>query len=119
MMHTGSTITNLEHLVDDALETQRQISMLPIFDGRTYEPKKDLERLATQLEKVRELMLDHRWRTLEEIQFEVGWSVAGLSARIRDLRKLRNGSHTVLRRRRESAGAGVFEYKVPVKNAAE
>ena len=69
------------------------------FDGVTISPELDNERLGTQLARVKALMLDHQWRTLPEIWVEVGGSEAGISARLRDLRKVRFGAFRVQRRR--------------------
>ena len=82
---------------------------LPRFDGPGV-TLRDRERLATQLERVRNLMLDGRWRTLEAIRQAVGGSEAGVSARLRDLRKDRFGGYTVNRRR--VADGGLHEYQV-------
>lgn len=82
------------------------------FDGATYQSELDAPRLRSELERVRELMLDGQWRTLAEIREVTGGSEAGVSARLRDLRKDRHGAHTVERRRRGNPKAGVFEYRV-------
>lgn len=79
------------------------------FDGETYEPEHDRERLGTQLEKVRDLMRDGQWRTLAAIALAVGSSEASASARLRDLRKPRFGSLRVERRR---VVGGLFVYRV-------
>jgi hypothetical protein len=54
-------------------------------------------------------MLDGTWRTLEGIRSTVGGSEAGISARLRDLRKPRFGGYGVERRR---VSGGLFEYRV-------
>jgi hypothetical protein len=59
----------------------------PEFDGKTYEPVKDKDRLSNALSKVYDLMRDGEWRTLGEIAYFAGCSEAGASARLRDLRK--------------------------------
>jgi hypothetical protein len=82
------------------------------FDGATYSPAADRRRLTGQLARVRALMSDGRWRALAEIAAEVGGSEAGVSARLRDLRKARFGGHAVDRRRRGEAGRGLFEYRL-------
>ena len=79
------------------------------FDGETYNPALDKERLTRQLDFVREVMLDARWRTLHDISTLTGYPEASVSARIRDLRKTRFGGHEVQRRRRTK---GTFEYRV-------
>src|SRR6185295_3188328 len=69
------------------------------FDGSTYQPDLDGQRLTTQLERVRALMSDGQWRTLAEIGAVVPGTEASLSARLRDLRKRTKGAHSVERRR--------------------
>jgi hypothetical protein len=83
-----------------------------LFDGSTYQEKHDGKRLSNQLKNVRDLMLDGSWRTLGEIQARVGGSEAGLSARLRDLRKERFGAFQVNRRRVDDHSKGVWEYQV-------
>lgn len=82
------------------------------FDGRTYDPVLDGERLGRQLDRVRDELLSHvgTFYTLAELQRVAGGSEAGVSARIRDLRKVRNGGHMVQRRRRSE---GTWEYGIP------
>lgn len=82
------------------------------FDGLTFQFELDFERLNTQLARVRELMADGRWRTLEDIEAVTGYPQASISARLRDLRKAKNGSFTVSRRRRSE---GQFEYQMPAR----
>ena len=84
-----------------------------LFDGATFDPSQDAERLASQLERVRDLMLDGRWRTLKQITRAVRGSEAGVSARLRDLRKSRFGGFIVDRRRMPDLD-GLWEYQVVV-----
>lgn len=79
------------------------------FDGSSYKSDRDYERLSGQLGKVFDLMKDGQWRTLAEIQGVVGGSEAGVSARLRDLRKYRNGSHLI---EREHIADGLYKYRV-------
>lgn len=81
----------------------------PHFDGATYEQKHDEARLGRQFEAVKAYMLNHEWVTLPELQCALGGSEAGLSARLRDLRKPRFGGYTVDRKRID---AGLFAYRV-------
>jgi hypothetical protein len=81
----------------------------PAFDGDTLDPDLDAARLRGQLERVRLLMLDGHWRTLSQIVLHVGSSEAGISARLRDLRKQKFGAYTVNGRRRPG---GLWEYQV-------
>lgn len=81
----------------------------PRLDGDTYDAALDGERLGGQLERVRALMADHQWRTLAEIARAVGGSEAGVSARLRDLRKERYGRLDVQHERIEG---GLWRYRV-------
>ncbi len=85
---------------------------MPLFDGFTINKNLDDIRLKGLLHRVYRLMDDHRWRTLSEIQKEVGGSEAGVSARLRDLRKEKFGSHIVNRRRRGEGKKGLHEYSL-------
>ena len=79
------------------------------FDGETYDPALDKSRLTRQLDRVRELMSDGRWRTLAEIAEAVGCSEGSGHARLRDLRKPRFGLYTV---RRKRIGKGLYCYQL-------
>ena len=83
------------------------------FDGVTFNRKLDGSRLTTLFERVFELMRDGRWRTLGEIQAQVGGSETGIAARIRDFRKAKFGGHIVQHRRRT---AGLWEYRLVVND---
>ena len=87
----------------------------PHFDGKTYDPRLDHDRLSTQLDRTRGLMLDGRWRTLRQIANLVGGTEASVSARLRDLRKAKFGGLCVERRRIDG---GLFEYRVLRKGGA-
>jgi hypothetical protein len=93
----------------------------PPFDGETYDPDRDGQRLGRQLAAVSNLMADGQWRTLSEIAEAVRGesgraSEASCSARLRDLRKPKFGAHTVDRR---NAGDGLWEYRVVVPGATQ
>ena len=82
------------------------------FGGDTFSPSLDAARLTKQLARVQALMRDREWRTLAEIGFEVGAvSEAGVSARLRDLRKAKHGGYTVERRRVPGA-RGLHQYRL-------
>lgn len=83
--------------------------MSPEFDGFTYEASNDHDRLYGQLDAVRALMLDGEWRTLAEIASATFSPQASVSARLRDLRKLKFGGYIV---ERERVGSGLFRYRV-------
>ena len=88
------------------------------FDGDTYEPNIDRDRLLTQLGQVFCIMRDGKWRTLSQIRsqqetaFGTGGSEASISARLRDYRKPKFGGHTVERQRKGAAG---FVYRLLVR----
>jgi len=80
----------------------------------TLDPKLDGERLDRQLDKVRALMLDGEWRTLDDISYH--WAVRGfyfstpsISARLRELRK---SGFIVDRKRIGAPERGLFAYRV-------
>ncbi len=81
----------------------------PDFDGETYERDRDKERLTMQLGRVRDLMLDGTWRTLAEISKSADAPESSVSARLRDLRKVKFGSFIVERR---YLADGLWEYQV-------
>lgn len=88
-----------------------------LFDGKTYDPKSDEKRLTVQLVAVATIMSDGRWHRLAEIVARIGYgSEAGVSARIRDLRKDKFGGHTVERRRVIPVERGLHEYRLVVPN---
>jgi hypothetical protein len=84
---------------------------MPHFDGETYSPEDDHARLGAQSQAVFTLMEDGRWRTLADISLATGFPEASISARLRDFRKEKFGSHTV-QRQRTSEGAGTWEYRL-------
>ena len=79
------------------------------FDGDTYDHERDAVRLGEQTQKVYWLMQDGHWRTLQQIADATGAPEASVSARLRDLRKLRFGKHEVMRR---YIARGLFEYRL-------
>lgn len=80
------------------------------FDGGTYRPDVDHERLAGQIRRVYDAMEDGTWRTLEEIARLTHDPESSVSARLRDLRKAKFGEHRVERRHRGPAADGLYEY---------
>jgi hypothetical protein len=81
------------------------------FDGDTYDPGQDRDRLARQLTAVRALMHDGQWHTLREIADKIGAPEASVSARLRDLRKTRFGAW-IVDRQRVTDGHGLFRYRM-------
>ena len=58
-----------------------------MFGGKTFDYHQDYARLKNSLDRVAWLMADGQPRTLREIARATGSSEAGVSARLRDLRK--------------------------------
>lgn len=81
----------------------------PVFDGATYDPERDLARLDTQMGLVHHVLQSCRWYTLAELRAQCGGSEAGISARLRDLRKPKFGAHDIRRERRTE---GQYEYRL-------
>ena len=79
------------------------------FDGPDLTAQ-DTERLSSQLLRVEHLMRDGQWRSLAHIALRDGGSEAGVSARLRDLRKPRFGGWRVERQR--SQYQSFFEYRL-------
>lgn len=82
------------------------------FDGETFKPELDKVRLTKQLAKMFRYMSDMKWHTLDEISRITSIPPASASARLRDFRKEKFGSHTVLRRRKGDPKSGLFEYQL-------
>jgi hypothetical protein len=73
------------------------------FDGESFDPQIDGDRLSRQFSQVRAIMLRGAWVTVREIARELnGASDASVSARVRDLRKVRFGGYDIQRRRRRT-----------------
>lgn len=80
-----------------------------IFNGPDYVPERDNPRLKGQIGRVKDLMQDGRWRTLQQIADATGDPPASISAQLRHLRKPRFGSHVV---EKQYLGGGLFEYRL-------
>lgn len=86
------------------------------FDGPHLNAA-DVTRLTGLFLRVYSKVLDGQWHTLRELAESCQGSEASISARFRDLRKARWGSHTVEKRR--TAKAGVWEYRVLVPSVGD
>lgn len=82
------------------------------FNGPDYDPKHDQKRLTGQIRRVYNLMSDHQWRTLAEIEAETNDPQASISAQLRHLKKPRFGNHPVEKRRRGEDKQGLWEYRI-------
>jgi DNA-binding transcriptional regulator GbsR (MarR family) len=81
------------------------------FDGPSYSPEQDQERLSDQFGRIRGLMMDGRWRSLSEISRELNYPESSVSAQLRHMRKSRFGGYVVERQRSEFI-KGLFYYRV-------
>jgi hypothetical protein len=82
------------------------------FNGPDYVPALDDDRLRLQIDRVFAVMAFRKWRTLREIEAITGDPPASISAQLRHLRKERNGSYRVEKRRRGHGKKGLFEYEL-------
>lgn len=70
---------------------------------------------VSQLDAIREIMQDQQWRTLSRIRqlllsvFSMDETNHDIETSLRDLRKVKNGGHTVEKRH---IGQRVYEYRV-------
>lgn len=80
-------------------------------DGETYVHERDGRRLHHQHHRVLAFMRDGRFHTLAEIAAATNDPEASVSARLRDLRKERFGSHVIERLYVER---GLFKYRLRV-----
>jgi hypothetical protein len=88
------------------------MSTAPHFNGPEYSPRHDQARLMDQHQRIRALMLDGVWRTIQEIARLTGDPQASVSAQLRHLRKERFGGFVVDRQKRGDRAHGLFEYRV-------
>lgn len=84
------------------------------FDGDTFDASRDGQRLSEQLQHVLAYMRQHEWVTLRELELAmreagVHASNAGVSARLRDLRKRRFGAYTI---ERQYIANGLWQYRL-------
>lgn len=82
------------------------------FDGATYDPAFDNDRLEKQLGRVYDCMSDGQFRTLQEIAQITHDPEASISAQLRHLRKPRFGSYVVERQHRGDRSDGLYEYRL-------
>lgn len=89
------------------------------FNGADYDPKFDDARLAPQIKRVHDAMIDGFWRTLSEIEALTHDPAASISAQLRHLRKERFGGFLVERRVRGDRVGGLYEYRLSKPTEAE
>jgi hypothetical protein len=85
------------------------------FDGKTYDAELDLARLTTLQDRVRGLMADGQWWSLQMLQHALRltyghrYSETSISARVRDLRKHKHGGRIVEAKR---VTGGLWHYRM-------
>jgi hypothetical protein len=84
----------------------------PKFDGSDFDTKLDQERLTGQMKRIYDVICDGRARTLDEISKLAFAPHASVSAQIRNLRKVRFGSYTILKERAGDPANGLFVYRM-------
>lgn len=105
----GEVATTFSRPSDGVVGLSVGASLGPQFSGETFSAPRDGMRLNAQLIAVKQLMADSCWRTLQDIAGYVHASESSVSARLRDLRKEKFGTHTVNRRHVQP---GLFEYQL-------
>lgn len=90
------------------------LATIPRRDGATYSHARDGERLHLQHNRVLAAMRDGQEHTLAALSQITGDPEASVSARLRDLRKARFGSHNIERRYVER---GLFVYRLVAQKA--
>ena len=86
-----------------------EAQILNHFDGPDYVPERDCKRLTSQLHRVKNAMLSGEWKTLSQLEAEIGSPQSSISARLRDLRKERFGGYIVERKYESN---GLFCYRI-------
>jgi len=86
------------------------------FSGADYHAGRDQARLSTQLERVKDSMIDGQWRTLQQIADQAQAPQTSVSAQLRNLRKPEFGSWLVDRRHIEQ---GLYEYRLRAQTQAD
>jgi len=70
-----------------------------------------IEGKQSQLQQVKAIMLSKEWVTLYDMAKLIGASDAGISARVRDLKKPQYGRHIIVKRKKS---ANTYEYRLIV-----
>lgn len=97
-----------------ALElVEEPVKQLPLilrhFSGKSVKTMKDHDRLEKQFVAIMRVMMDGKWRTVDEIHQLTGFLHTSISAQLRNLRKIGFGSHTVNPNERDRA---LWEFQV-------
>lgn len=85
------------------------------FDGATYNHELDRKRLTKQINRVWQHVNNGVWHTLASVSNALTLPEASISARLRDFRKKRFGSHIV---ERERMCSGQWRYKLTPRTSS-
>jgi hypothetical protein len=94
------------------------MSTIPHRGGNTYDHEQDGARLGQQQSDVWNVMRTGDWYSLYALAERTGHPPQSISARLRDFRKQRFGSHTV-HRKRAGLYRGTFVYRLVPRVADE
>lgn len=97
------TSTDQQGAIDAALVSHR--------GGETFDEARDGGRLARQCQDVFDAISGGDWFTLAELSDATGYPQASVSARLRDLRKVRFGGHSIAR---DHVGKGLWRYRLQI-----
>ena len=101
---------------------------MPTFHGDSYDPQHDYDRLSSLRAKVHHFLISTagpdgvscRWVTPEEIAEACHIPLtADIQRRLRDIRKPECGGYRLEKRRRGDPSAGLFEYRINGRQAAQ
>lgn len=84
----------------------------PRFDGATFDPAYDQDRLTRQIGRVYAALESGRWLTVSEIAAITGDRETSISAQLRNLRKVRFGGHEIQRRHRGDRKLAIYEFRL-------
>ena len=79
--------------------------------GPDYVEMRDGERILNQMGRIMEYIADEHWFTLRDIERDLGYGQASISAQLRHLRKPKFGSHIIVKRHEHG---GLWWYRLHV-----
>lgn len=82
------------------------------FTGPDYVPAIDHDALAQQINRIKNIMSDCKWRTHKEIADLTGAPPQSVSSQLRNLRMKENGGYIVERRHRGERKSRLNEYRL-------
>ena len=92
------------------------VGRITFRDGSTFDQERDGARLDKQHNRVLSALRGGDWWTLSALSRETGDPEASVSARLRDLRKPRFGSHTI---ERQYVERGLNRYRLVKRDLFE